>query len=180
MDNSEKIIGEELYLDGKVIKAKRYKVRLSDGSESFREEVEHNGGAAVLAVKDDKFLLVSQFRLAYRKEMLEIPAGKIDAGEDPCVAAKRELEEESGLTALNLKKITALAPSPGYTNELIHIYYTDEFVEGEKHLDEGEFLSAVWLSEDECLKKIESGEINDAKTVVAITAYCLIKSKKSV
>ena len=121
MNLTEKTINSQTKYDGKIIKLNVDEVELPDGTKSYREYVRHSGGAAVLFVKDGKVLLVRQFRYAYGKSIYEIPAGKIDSGEDPLCAAARELEEETGYRP-KLVHMIDLYPSPGYTDEVIHIY----------------------------------------------------------
>ena len=116
----------------------------------------------------DDVLLVRQYRLSLRRETLEIPAGKLEKGEDPLSCAKRELSEEAGLEAVRIEKILSVNPSPGYTDETIHIYYCGEYVKSASHLDEGEFLNLVRINKQRCFEMVESGEIADAKTVAAL------------
>lgn len=168
MSLEEKICGEELLYNGKIIKVKKFTVELPDGTKAFREEVEHNGGACVLPYFEGKVYLVKQYRLATKCELLEIPAGKVELGEDPMLSAKRELEEETGFIAENLTKISSISPSPGYTNERIHIYFADKLTAGTQKLDEGELLNVVAYTPEECFKMIDDGDIYDAKTVVAL------------
>lgn len=168
---SEKKISTENIYDGVVVKLRRDKVLTERGVETYREIISHCGGACVLAVKDGKILLEKQFRYAYDKEIFELPAGKRDEGEDFFTTAKRELEEETGLIPLNLKKITEIYPTPGYTNEVIGIFYADEFEEGVKHFDETEDLISEWVDEKEVFEMVERGEILDAKTLIALLWY---------
>lgn len=168
MKLEEKIKTEQTIYSGKVVKVKKYGVILPDGGESVREEVEHGGGAAVVAVEDGCVYLVKQFRLSVKKIVYEIPAGKLEKGEDPLCCAQRELQEETGLKAKKWTKICAAAPSPGYTNEIIHIYLADEFENGNMHLDEDEFLSVEKVPLAVAYGMIESGEIYDAKTLIAL------------
>lgn len=169
----EKIEGKTLF-EGKILRLQVDRVRLPDGRESRREVVRHSGGAAVLFVKEGAVLLVRQFRYAYGREMYEIPAGKLNAGEDPALAAARELEEETGYRA-PLSHALDLYPTPGYTDEVIHLYFATqgEFV-GQKP-DDGEFVSCTFMPLEEALALIESGEICDAKTIVALYRYLLAR-----
>lgn len=166
-----KVEGSTVY-DGKILKLDVDRVLLPDGRTSHREIVRHHGGAAVLLVEAGKVLLVRQFRYAYGKEIYEIPAGKLNAGEDPALSAARELEEETGYRA-TLSHALDLYPTPGYTDEIIHVYFAESFEFVGQKLDEGEFLSVTFLPLEEVLEKIESGEISDAKTVAAVYRYCL-------
>ena len=168
MQTTEKIVAEQSVYDGKVIRVKKYTVVLPDGKTALREEVEHNGGACVLAVVGGLVYLVRQYRLSVRGETLELPAGKLEKGEDPYACAAREITEETGLKAGTLKKITSICPSPGYSNEFIHIYYAEDVTFSEQKLDEDEFLNVVKLPVEECFKMVESGEIFDGKTVAAL------------
>lgn len=172
-----KISGNTVY-DGKILKLEVDEVRLDDGSLAKRECVRHSGGAAVLCVVDGKVLLVKQFRYLYGKEIWEIPAGKLEKGEDPINAAKRELEEETGFIGGEIVPLLKLYPTPGYTDEVIHIYQAKNCRLVSQKLDEGEFLDFKLKNLDEVLKMIESGEICDAKTIAAIYKYCLINGIK--
>lgn len=165
----EKLESRRIY-DGKILKLDLDRVRLPDGRESRREIVRHNGGAAVLLVKEGCVLLVRQFRYAYGKEIYEIPAGKLNQGEDPEVSAARELEEETGYRA-KLVHAMDLYPTPGYTDEVIHIYFATEFRFVGQKLDEGEFLNCEFIPFGDVLNRIASGEINDAKTIAAVYRY---------
>ena len=127
----------------------------------------------MLCVKDGKVALVKQFRYAYGEEVWEIPAGKLERGEDPEKAAVRELKEETGLSAERLEKLFTLYPTPGYTNEKIHVYEAVGATAGESSPDEGEFLTVVYLSVEEALAMVERGEICDGKTVAALQNYAL-------
>lgn len=180
MKLTEKKLTSKLIYDGKILKLFLDDVELPDGTASKREYVRHCGGAAVLFLKDDCVALVKQYRYAYGKEMYEIPAGKMDEGESAVQAAKRELEEETGYRARNIKRLLEIYPSPGYTDEIINIFYVDDadFV-GEK-LDDGEFLKCDFLPLDKVKALIDGGEICDAKTVTAIYKYIADKegSKK--
>lgn len=168
---SEKKISSEKIYDGVVVKLRKDKIVTMRGVESYREVISHGGGACVLAVKEGKVLLEKQFRYAYGEEIYELPAGKRDKGEDFFVTARRELEEETGLIPLNLKKITEIYPTPGYTDEVIGIFYADEFEKGEIHFDDTEDLTSEWVDLDEVYSMIESGEIKDSKTLIALLWY---------
>lgn len=168
---SEKTLSSEKIYDGVVVKLRKDKIVTERGVESYREIVSHGGGACVLAVKDGKVLLEKQFRYAYGEDIYELPAGKRDPGEDLLVTARRELEEETGFIPLNLKKITDIYPTPGYTNEVIGIFFADEFSEGNLHFDDTEDLTSEWVDLDVVYKMIEDGKIKDSKTLVAILWY---------
>lgn len=171
MDLREETVQKNYLYRGKIINLRCDDARLPDGRPCKREVVEHPGGASVLCVRGGKIALVRQFRYAYQEELLEIPAGKLERGEDPMSAAMRELEEETGLIAERLELLTVLYPTPGYTDEKIYIYEAADCREGSSHPDEGEFLDVVCLPVGEALDMIASGAIRDAKTIAAVLLY---------
>ena len=134
----KKLSGKTVY-DGKIIKVQVDEVELPDGSVSKRECVRHHGGAAVLYVEGGKILLVKQFRYLYGEEIYEIPAGKVEEGEDPSLTAKRELEEEAGYIAEKITPLLTIYPTPGYTDEKIYIYFAENCKKTKQKLDKGEF-----------------------------------------
>ena len=170
MNFEEKKIASKTIYDGRILKLVVDDIVLPDGSSAKREIVRHSGGAAVLFIKDNKVLLVRQFRYAYGKEIYEIPAGKLNEGEDARIAAARELEEETGYKA-ELVHLMDIYPTPGYTDEIIHIFFAENSTRSQQKLDEDEFLSAELIPLERVLEMIESGEICDAKTVAAIYKY---------
>lgn len=168
MGFKEETLSSECIYDGKILKLKKDEVLLPNGKTSIREVVEHNGGACVLCEKDGKILLVRQYRYAYKKELWEIPAGKKDAGEEPYLTAIRELEEEGGVKAESVELIYTIYPSPGYTSEVIYLYKAKGLTFTQTHFDEDEFLQGKWFKKEELLSMIESGEIKDGKTLIAL------------
>lgn len=171
MDVMEKTVKKNYLYRGKIVSLRCDDAILPDGRACKREVIEHSGGASVFCVIEGKVALVRQFRYAYGEAILEIPAGKLNAGEDPMQAAKRELEEETGLRAGSLVLRFVLYPTPGYSNEKIYIYEAQGVSAGEQHLDEGEFLNVEYLPVGEALRLVEDGTIKDAKTVVALLDY---------
>lgn len=170
MSFSEKRLGGKTVYDGKILKLVVDDVRLDDGSAAKREIIRHSGGAAALYAEDGKILLVKQFRYAYGKEMYEIPAGRLNEGEDPSFAAKRELEEETGLVC-DMSPFLTLYPSPGYTDEVTYVFLAQNSTRSRQKLDLGEFLTFEFIPAERVVKMIESGEICDAKTVAAVYKY---------
>ena len=168
----EKIAGRTVF-KGRILQLDVDKVRLDDGSVAERECVRHSGGAAVLLIKDGKILLVKQFRYLYGKEIYEIPAGKLNGGEEPMAGAKRELEEETGYIGGELVPLLKIYPSVGYTDEVIHVFEAKGCRPDLRKPDEGEFLDVKLIDLNVALKMIDEGEICDAKTVAAIYKYCL-------
>lgn len=177
MDCKEYTKKENLIYKGRILSLYNDEVKLADGSESMREYVHHNGGSSVLAIDKEGYVyLVEQFRYPYRETILEIPAGKIDKGENSYDCAIRELKEEAGLSARSLVDLGLIYPSPGYTDEPLHIYYTEDFEVGENRLDEHELLNLKRIKLKDALKLIENNTIRDSKTVVAILRYVLEKT----
>ena len=168
MNFEEKTLNKNTVYSGKILNLRKDDVILPDGKQAVREIVEHSGGSAVLCEKDGKILMVKQFRYAYREEVWEIPAGKVNKGENPMDTAFRELEEEGGIKAENMELMFTLYPSPGYTSEIIRIYRATGLKIASQHLDEDEFLSASWIEKPRLKEMIDGGEIKDAKTLVAL------------
>lgn len=170
MNLEEKQLTGNTVFNGKIIRLNVDEVELPDGTRSTREYIKHSGGAATLLIQDGAVLLVRQFRYAYGKATYEIPAGKLNVDEDPEIAALRELEEETGYRA-KLIKIFDLYPSPGYTDEIIHIYFAKDYEFVGQKLDDGEFLNVEFIPLEKVLCMIEGGEICDAKTVSSVFYY---------
>ncbi len=168
MEFTEKTLNSQIIYDGRVVKVFKDSVELSTGQKSFREVVKHSGGVVILAVREDKILLVKQFRYPLREVMFELPAGKLEAGEDPFEAAKRELEEETGYCANKWTNLGYVYTSPGYSNEKLYLFKAEDLEFTHCHPDEGEIIQAFEYKYDEVLKMIDNGEINDAKTLCAI------------
>ena len=168
MKLDEKTLDVEYIYKGRILNLRKDKVELPDGSESVREVIEHSGGSCVYCEVDGKVLLVKQFRYHYKKQILELPAGKLNAGENPYDTAIRELEEEGGMRAKTVELIHTIYPSTGYTEEIIYIYRAKDVVKTQTNLDEGEFLDSVWIDKQTLKQMVKDGEINDAKTLVAL------------
>ncbi len=168
MKYEEKTVKENYIYRGKILSLRCDDAILPDGKPCKREVVEHTGGATVLAETEAGIAFVRQYRYAYKEELYEIPAGKLNAGEDPVKAAARELSEETGLIADRLKLLTVLYPTPGYTDEKIYIYEAEGLNKGKEHLDEGEFLDTVYFPREEALAMVRDGRIRDGKTIAAL------------
>lgn len=159
---------QELYR-GSIFTLTSHRVGLEDGGESRRDVVNHHGGACVAALDEKgRILLVRQYRFAVGQELLELPAGKLEPGEDPAAAAARELAEETGYTAATLTKLTELLPTPAYCTERIYLYRADGLTKGEQRLDRDEFLDPVALPLAEALELVLAGKLPDAKTQVGV------------
>ena len=159
---------EEYLYKGKILNLRKDQITLPDGKGAVREVVEHSGGSCILCERDNKILLVKQFRYPYKQELLELPAGKLNPGEDPAVTAIRELEEEGGILAEKVELMFEVYPSPGYTDEIIRIYRAVGIKETRVNLDEDEFLESVWLDKPTLKQMISNGEIKDGKTLIAL------------
>jgi ADP-ribose pyrophosphatase len=166
----ERVTRTDREWQGKIFSVEHLKVELSDGSEDWREIVRHNGGAGVCVIRDGKMWLVRQYRVALDRMTLEIPAGKLDPGEDPAVCAARELTEETGLVAGKLELLANSAGAPGFNNEKTRIYVASELTQQESHPDDGELVDVVWVPVEDVVEAIRAGLIEDAKTVVSAFA----------
>ena len=163
----EKTVTTENIFKGKIIDVKLHKVLMPDGEITEREIVGHPGGVGVVAVTDDnKIILVKQYRKPLEKAIYEIPAGKLDPDEEVEVCGRRELLEETGATAENFEYLGYMYPSPGFTDEVTHIYLATDLSFGETNPDEDEFLDIEFFDIDEVKKMIMDNEICDGKTVM--------------
>ncbi|EGQ2836349.1 NUDIX hydrolase [Staphylococcus pseudintermedius] len=168
MHFEEKTISKESIYKGKIIEVEKHKVSLPNNETAYREVVKHNGAVAICALTpDQQVILVKQYRKALEQELLEIPAGKLEPGEDRESAAMRELEEETGYKAKKLTLIGEVYGTPGFSNEKISVYFADNLVESKVNLDEDEFVEKVLYSLDDVKKAVEARTIEDAKTFIA-------------
>ena len=164
----ERKLSSEMKFDGKLIKV-TYDVAEVDGKEAWREVVHHPGASAVVAIdEENRIIMEKQFRYALNDYLLEIPAGKLDAGEDPLVCAKRELEEETGIIASEWISLGTIATSPGFCNEVIHLYIAKGLSKGEIHWDEDEYVEVERYTFDELLQRIKDEKIKDSKSLSAL------------
>ncbi len=161
-------LSSEMKFDGKLIKV-TYDIADVNGKEAWREVVHHPGASAVVAIdEDNRIIMEKQFRYALNDYLLEIPAGKLDAGEDPLVCAKRELEEETGIIASEWISLGTIATSPGFCNEVIHLYVAKGLSKGEIHWDEDEYVEVERYTFDELLQRIKEEKIKDSKSLSAL------------
>ena len=172
----EKTINSKKIYDGKVVKLFVDEVLTCNKRKSYREIIKHNGGVCVLAVIDNKIILEKQYRYAYDEILYELPAGKLEEGEIPEVAAKRELLEETGYEANKLIDYGVMYPTCGYSNEKIYLYVADGLSKKQRNLDEDEVIDIEYLEIDKVLDMISQGIIKDAKTICLISKY-LLKQK---
>lgn len=166
----EKTTHSDLKYKGRIITLQVDEVLLPNGKTSNREIVKHPGAVAVIALtKDKKIILVEQYRKALERSLVEIPAGKIESGEPPEETALRELEEETGYTASKLQYVQSFATSPGFADEIIHLYFADnvEKMTVKADLDEDEFVELMHVSMEEMEDLITNKQVYDAKTAFA-------------
>ena len=167
----EKTLSGETLYNGKIISLRIEEVELPDGNKAMRELIKHPGAVAILAITDNgKLVLVEQYRKALERSLIEIPAGKIDPGEAPEVTAVRELEEETGYGARELTYIQSFATSPGFADEIIHLYLARGLYKIENPVmgDEDEFINLLEVTIEEAEKMVASMKIYDAKTAFAV------------
>lgn len=169
MNFTEKVIESNDMYRGDFLRVERVKVELPNKKESYRDIVRHPGAVALLAFLDNEtILLVEQFRIAVNKTLFEIPAGKLENGEDPYLAAQRELEEETGFKAGKLEYLGYILTGPGFTDEKIHIYKATELYKGIKGGDDDEFIEVSAFEISDVKKLIKERHIIDAKTISAL------------
>ncbi len=163
----KKVNSEEIYL-GHIIKVYKDNITI-DNKPAIREVVRHQGAAAILPIDGEgNAFFVEQYRYPVAKPLFEVPAGKIDPGEEPLTCAKRELSEECGITAENWEYLGPMLSSPGFCDEVIHLYVATKLSFGDTSPDEDEFLSVIKIPLAEALEKLKNAEIPDAKTQILI------------
>lgn len=169
MDYFEKQIRTVNRYNGLIVGVRVDSVQLSNGNNTLREVVEHPGGVTVIPVDENGYAYcVRQYRYPMEEELLEVPAGKLEPGEDPFECAKRELSEETGITARNYIFLGAMYPSPGFCREILYAYLATGLEYGESHPDENELLNVEKVHLDELHRMVMSGDITDAKTIIAV------------
>ena len=179
MKLQEETIGSETLYEGVVVTVKKDKVLLENGRQSIREVVMHNGGVGILALDEkNNVLMVRQFRYPYHQVVLEIPAGKLERGEDPLACGKRELMEETGYAADEYASLGVLYPTPGYADEVIHLYLATGLKRFEQNLDEGEFLEVERYPLSQLVEWVMEGKLPDAKSQIAILKTARLLKQK--
>ena len=174
----EKTLSSETLFEGRVIPLTKDTALLENGKTATREVVHHHGGACILPVDaDGSVTMVRQFRYAFGEEIWELPAGKLEADEDPFEAAKRELSEECGLTADNFIDLGVVYATVRYDSENIYLWAATGLHEVRQHLDAGEFLDVVKMPFDKALGLVMDGTIKDSKTQVALLKYAQLRGK---
>ena len=169
MELWEKTVESQVLFEGKIVTVRLDKAELINGRITRREVVEHPGGVAILPLYDDGTVsIVRQFRYPFMEVVTELPAGKLEKGEDHRLAALRELEEEVGAQCGKLTYLGCLYASPGFSSEVLHMYLAQELTQGDCHPDEDEFLEVARIPFDTLVEQVMSGEIKDAKTVALV------------
>lgn len=168
----EKTLSRQTVFEGRLVRVETLQVELENGLTAYRELVRHPGAVCVLLRAPDKRLaLVRQYRVGAQKQMLEVVAGILNAGEDPDAAAHREVREETGFALTRLSRMGMLYPTPGYVEERIVCYYGEAGEQGARQLDHDERVEVELIDESEFQARIRRGEIEDAKTLAAWALY---------
>ncbi len=168
MNFEEKTLSSKYVYNGKVLDIKRDEIIVSNGHKSVREVVEHSGGVVILAIKDNKILTVKQYRYPLKNVSIELPAGKLERGENPDIASKRELEEETGYIAKDWKSLGYIYTTPGFCDEKLYLYLARDLEYIKQNPDEDEIIEAGEVSFQEMYDMIDNGVINDSKTICAV------------
>ena len=169
MSKSAKRIHREKVFKGKIFTVAEDTIQFANGTQAKWDVLLHDGAAAVVPIDNDgNIILVEQYRCVEDGDVLEIPAGKLEAGEDPAICAARELEEETGYKARGLTLVSSIYSAVGFSDEIVHIYVTNGLEKGQINLDEDEYVAVKKYTLNEVINKILNGEIKDSKTVAAI------------
>lgn len=168
MNYYEKTLSSKLVYEGTIINVEKLTVELPNGHIASRDVIRNPGAAVIIPIIDDSIILVEQFRKPAEKVFIELPAGKLEYGEDPTACAIRELKEETGYSAEKIEKVLTLYPAPAFADEVLHIYLATGLTKGEAAPDEDEFISARAYKLEVALSMIDEGIINDSKTVAGI------------
>ena len=169
MELKETFVSRQEIFHGRIVDLRVDTVRLPNGHLTTREVIDHPGGVAVVAIdENDNVLTVKQYRYVFSRVLEEIPAGKLERGEDPDEAALRELKEETGATPKRMTNLGKLLVSPGCYSEVLHLYLAEGLTFGEQNPDEDEFLELYRTPFSDMLARVMRGEIEDAKTVCGI------------
>jgi len=168
----EKTFSTTYVFRGKIISLRQDKVTLPDGRESIREIVEHPGAVVILALtNDDKMVMVRQFRKAADEVLWELPAGKVEPGENLKNCALRELEEETGYFSRKIKKLITFFSTPGFCNEKLTLFLAEDLEKRNKNEDADEFIEVELVNPNEALKLVQKNIIKDAKTIIGILYF---------
>lgn len=172
----EETISSKKIFEGKILDLEVTEVKLPNKKTASREIVRHNGAVAIIAVHKDNIILVKQFRKAVDQELLEIPAGKLEKDELPVQCAERELEEETGYRSKKISKLGWFFSSPGFSDEVIHLFLAEDLIKTSTNYDEDEFIDIIEIPLSKVNNKILDGEIIDSKTIIGILMYLKINN----
>ncbi len=165
----EETIESQSIYSGKILSLRRDTIKIRDGKVAIREIVEHDGAVGIVPFTDEgKIILVKQFRKATNKELVEIPAGTLERGEDPIKCASRELEEETGYVASEIRHIISFYLAPGYSTEIMHIFHASGLRKTRQKLEEDEEVELINVELDDAISMVRRNEIEDAKTITAL------------
>jgi NUDIX domain. len=169
MNYYEKTIKTEPVYEGTIFEMEKLTVELPNGKTAYRDVIRKSGASVIVPLTDDgQVIMVKQYRKPVEEVSLEIPAGKMETGEDPAQCAARELKEETGYVAERFIQILTLYPAPAYTDEVLYVFVATGLSKGEACPDEDEFINAEKYKMDDVIRMIEDGTIKDAKTVAGI------------
>ncbi len=169
---NEQTLSSKTVFSGRLIQVETLEVELENGQRAYRELVRHPGAVCVLLrAPDGRFVFVRQYRVGAKKELSEVVAGILNAGEDPDVAAHREVREETGFLLTRLVRMGMLYPTPGYVEERIICYYAEAGEQGERQLDHDERVEVEFVSESDFRARVRRGDVEDAKTLAAWALY---------
>lgn len=175
MEHFEKTVSSEVIFDGKVIHVTHDEVELENGSRAMREIVGHPGGVCVAALtEDNELLFVKQFRYPYKEVLVELPAGKLEKGQTPLENGKRELLEETGAVGREYMTLGKLYPSPGYSDEIVHLYFCKVDHYEQQSPDEDEFIDIIKIPVNKAVEMVLNGELPDAKTQTAVLKTAML------
>jgi ADP-ribose pyrophosphatase len=183
-EETARVLTSEVVYQGKLFRVTRDKLVEPGGKESVREVVRHNGSVVILALdssqskKDPYIVMERQYRHAAGRFLWELPAGKLDAGEEPVAGAQRELEEETGYRAKKWKELVEYYASPGFLGESMKVYVAEGLIAGDAHPEEDEEIEIRLVKLSDVLKKIDKAEIMDGKTLSCVLLYARLYGKK--
>ena len=168
-DLTETTIASERVYEGRLLKINCDRVRLPDGSESTREYVVHPGAVAIIPLlANGNVVMERQFRYPHKRDFIEFPAGKIDAGEEHLATAQRELLEETGYVAATWRQLTTIHPLIAYSDEHIELFLAEGLTPGQSRLEQGEFLEVIEVDPQAAMDWLRAGRITDVKTIIGL------------